>query len=107
MMMTFYPKRIFIDLETFSSTDLSKCGVYKYAESEDFEILLFAYSVDGGKVSVIDLASGEKIPREILNVLKNNSVEKWAFNANFERICLSRYLGKRLNPDSWYCTMIW
>ena len=59
MIMTFYPKRIFIDLETFSSTDLSKCGVYKYAESEDFEILLFAYSVDGGKVSVIDLASGE------------------------------------------------
>ena len=106
-MMTFYPKRIFIDLETFSSTDLSKCGVYKYAESEDFEILLFAYSVDGGKVSVIDLASGEKIPREILNVLKNNSVEKWAFNANFERICLSSYLGERLNPDSWYCTMVW
>ncbi|SKC58053.1 DNA polymerase [Maledivibacter halophilus] len=107
MMMTFYPKRIFIDLETFSSTDLSKCGVYKYAESEDFEILLFAYSVDGGKVSVIDLASGEKIPREILNVLKDDSVEKWAFNANFERICLSRYLGKKLNPDSWYCTMVW
>ena len=107
MMMTFYPKRIFIDLETFSSTDLSKCGVYKYAESEDFEILLFAYSVDGGKVSVIDLASGEKIPREILNALKNNSVEKWAFNANFERICLSSYLGERLNPDSWYCTMVW
>lgn len=106
-MMTFYPKRIFIDLETFSSTDLSKCGVYKYAESEDFEILLFAYSVDGGKVSVIDLASGEKIPREILNVLKDDSVEKWAFNANFERICLSRYLGKKLNPDSWYCTMVW
>ena len=100
-------KKISIDLETYSSVDLGKNGVYKYAESEDFEILLFAYSVDDKEVKVIDLASGEIIPEEILSALSDESIEKWAFNANFERVCLSRFLGERLNPKGWYCTMIW
>lgn len=100
-------KRLSIDLETYSSVDLGKSGVYKYAESEDFEILLFAYSVDDKEVKVIDLASGEIIPEEILSALSDKSIEKWAFNANFERACLSRFLGKRLKPQGWYCTMIW
>lgn len=100
-------KKLSIDLETFSSVDLGKGGVYKYAESEDFEILLFAYSIDDGEVKVIDLASGEVIPEEILSALSDENVEKWAFNANFERACLSRFLGKRLKPQGWYCTMIW
>lgn len=100
-------KRLSIDLETYSSVDLGKSGVYKYAESEDFEILLFAYSIDDGEVKVIDLANGEIIPEEILSALSDKSIEKWAFNANFERVCLSRFLGKRLKPQGWYCTMIW
>ena len=100
-------KKLSIDLETYSSVDLGKSGVYKYAESEDFEILLFAYSIDDGGVEVIDLASGEIIPEEILAALSDKSIEKWAFNANFERVCLSRFLGKRLKPQGWYCTMIW
>lgn len=100
-------KRLSIDLETYSSVDLGKSGVYKYAESEDFEILLFAYSIDDGGVEVIDLARGEVIPEEILSALSDESIEKWAFNANFERVCLSRFLGKRLKPQGWYCTMIW
>ncbi|WP_044565545.1 DNA polymerase [Anaerococcus provencensis] len=100
-------KRLSIDLETYSSVDLGKSGVYKYAESEDFEILLFAYSIDDGEVKVVDLASGEVIPEEILSALSDKSIEKWAFNANFERVCLSRFLGKRLKPQGWYCTMIW
>lgn len=100
-------KKLSIDLETYSSVDLGKSGVYKYAESEDFEILLFAYSIDNGEVKVIDLVSGEVIPEEILSALSDESIEKWAFNANFERVCLSRFLGKRLKPQGWYCTMIW
>ena len=100
-------KKLSIDLETYSSVDLGKSGVYKYAESEDFEILLFAYSIDDGGVKVIDLASGEIIPEEILSALSDENVEKWAFNANFERVCLSRLLGERLKPQGWYCTMIW
>ena len=100
-------KRLSIDLETYSSVDLGKSGVYKYAESEDFEILLFAYSIDDGEVKVIDLANGEIIPEEILSALSDESIEKWAFNANFERVCLSRFLGERLKPQGWYCTMIW
>ncbi|MCI7239109.1 MAG: DNA polymerase, partial [Anaerococcus sp.] len=100
-------KKLSIDLETYSSVDLGKSGVYKYAESEDFEILLFAYSLNDEKVQVIDLASGEIIPKEILSALSDKSIEKWAFNANFERVCLSRFLGDRLNPKGWYCTMIW
>ena len=100
-------KKLSIDLETYSLVDLGKSGVYKYAESEDFEILLFAYSIDDGEVKVIDLASGEIIPEEILSALSDENIEKWAFNANFERVCLSRFLGERLNPKGWYCTMIW
>lgn len=104
-------KNLSIDLETYSDVDLPKCGVYKYAESPQFEILLFAYSVDGGEVQVVDLASGEKIPSEILSALSDNDVTKWAFNANFERVCLSKYLGllqgEYLSPDSWKCTMTW
>lgn len=100
-------KKLSIDLETYSSVDLGKSGVYKYAESEDFEILLFAYSIDDREVKVIDLASGEVIPEEILSALSDENVEKWAFNANFERVCLSKFLGERLKPQGWYCTMIW
>lgn len=104
-------KNIEIDIETYSSIDLKKSGVYKYVEANDFEILLFAYSIDGGDVKVIDLIQGEKIPDEIINALQDNNVTKWAFNAQFERICLSRFLGMKtgeyLNPTSWKCSMIW
>ena len=96
-----------IDIETYSSVNLQKAGVYKYAESPDFEILLFGYSVDGGAVHVIDLACGEKIPAEIVDALSDESVTKWAFNAQFERVCLSNYLDTWLSPDSWHCTMVW
>ena len=108
-------KSISIDIETFSSVSLQKSGVYRYAESDDFEILLFGYSVDGGEVKVVDLAMGEKIPEEIIDALTDDKVIKWAFNAQFERVCLSRYLrdngvslgGYCLDPESWHCTMIW
>ena len=100
-----------IDLETYSDQLLAKTGVYRYVESPDFEILLFAYSVDGGPVQQIDLACGEKIPSEVLCALEDDKVTKWAFNANFERICLSRFLGyptgDYLEPDSWKCSMVW
>ena len=81
-----------IDIETYSDVNLSKCGVYKYAESPDFEILLFGYSADGSEVTVIDLAQGEHLPQEIIDALTDDTVIKWAFNANFKRVCLSRYL---------------
>ena len=104
-------KNLSIDIETFSSYDLRKCGVYKYVEALDFEILLFAYSVDGGEVKVVDLKRGEKIPHNIKSALTNNKIIKWAHNANFERICLSRWLGlptgEYLDPSSWKCTMVW
>jgi DNA polymerase len=122
-------KTLSIDIETYSGYDLSKCGVYKYAESPDFEILLFGYSIDGSEVQVIDLAAGEHLPPEILNALTDDNVQKWAFNANFERVCLSRYISdmdisldpfadnhhsaeilgkaKYLNPISWRCAMVW
>lgn len=116
-----------IDIETYSDVNLSKCGVYKYAESPDFEILLFGYSVDGSEVTVIDLAQGERLPQEIIDALTDDTVIKWAFNANFERVCLSRYLrdlgvsldpfhdnhplstecARFLNPESWRCSMVW
>ena len=96
-----------IDIETYSSVNLQKAGVYKYAESPDFDILLFGYSVDGGAVHVIDLACGEKILAEIVDALSDESVIKWAFNAQFERVCLSNYLDTWLSPDSWHCTMVW
>lgn len=120
-------KTISIDIETYSDVDLGKCGVYKYSESPAFEILLFGYSVDGGPVKVVDLACGEKIPEDILDALTDDTVLKWAFNANFERVCLSRYLRDRgrsldpfhdnhpltlgparfLNPEGWRCSMVW
>lgn len=118
-------KAISIDLETYSDVDLQKCGVYKYAQSDNFEILLFGYSVDGGEVIVVDLAQGETIPDEIVKALTDESVTKWAFNAAFERVCLSEYLrryykrdfrsysinedtvGDYLDPSSWKCSMIW
>ena len=100
-----------LDLETFSDVDLSKCGVYKYASSPAFEILLFGYSVDGGDVQVVDLACGGEIPADILKALEDESVMKWAYNAQFERICLSRFLGfpvgSYLDPSSWHCSMVW
>ena len=104
-------KTLSLDLETFSDVDLSKCGVYKYASSPAFEILLFGYSVDGGAVQVVDLACGGKIPADILSALEDESVMKWAYNAQFERICLSRFLGfpvgSYLDPSSWRCSMVW
>ena len=104
-------KNISIDIETYSSADLTKTGVYRYVESPDFEILLFGYSVDGGEVEVIDLAAGEKIPEEIVSALTDDSILKWAFNVSFERVCLSRWLGyetgEYLNPSSWRCSMVW
>lgn len=120
-------KNLEIDIETYSSVSLQKCGVYKYAEADDFEILLFGYSVDGGEVKVIDLVGGEEIPADILDALTDDTVTKWAFNAQFERICLSRYLAdlgvsldpfhdnhplsaecaRFLNPESWKCSMVW
>lgn len=104
-------KSISIDIETYSSINLGKSGVYRYAESDDFEILLFAYSINGGGVNVVDLAKGEKIPKEIIDDLLDDEVIKWAFNAMFERVCISKYLGfktgRYLNPSSWRCSMIW
>lgn len=120
-------KTISIDIETFSDVNLAKCGVYKYAESPAFEILLFGYAVDGGEVQVVDLTQGERIPDAILDALTDESVTKWAFNASFERVCLSRYLrdlgmsldpfhdhhplsrdcARFLNSAGWKCSMIW
>ena len=104
-------KNLEIDIESFSDVDLTKCGVYKYASAPDFEVILFAYSVNGGPVRQVDLACGEKIPAEIIAALEDDTVTKWAFNANFERVCLSRYLGyptgDYLMPDSWRCSMVW
>ena len=118
-------KNISIDIETYSSNDLGKCGVYKYVEAPDFDILLFGYSVDSSEVKVIDLTAGEEIPDDILSALSDPAVTKWAFNASFERICLSAWLRKKhpeyfkgygktddsvsnyLDPASWKCSMIW
>ena len=104
-------KYINIDIETYSSVNLAKSGVYRYTESDDFEILLFGCAIDGGAVQVIDLACGEKIPDDVLAALTDPAVLKWAFNAQFERVCLSRYLnlpvGAYLDPSSWRCTMVW
>lgn len=114
-----------IDVETFSDVDLKKCGVYKYAESPDFEILLFGVSVNGGEVTVYDLASGDTVPEEIIRALSNDSVIKWAYNASFERVCLSVWLRRNypqhfssysieedtvrnyLDPSSWRCSLVW
>lgn len=108
-----------IDIETYSDIDLAKCGVYKYAESPSFEILLFGVAVNGGEVVIYDLAQGEELPMEILQALTDETVAKWAFNASFERVCISAWLrrnhsevfhhagGDYLNPSSWYCSMVW
>ena len=118
-------KEMSIDLETYSDVDIKKSGVYKYAESENFEILLFAVSINGDDVIVYDLACGDVLPDEILDAIVSDDVIKWAFNASFERICLSYWMkrnypdrfcsysipedtvGNYLNPASWRCTMIW
>lgn len=100
-------KSLGIDLETFSSVDLSKCGVYRYASSPDFEILLFGFSVDGGDVRVVDLACGGEIPADIVEALSDDSVIKWSYNNNFERVCLSNYFSTWFEPGSWRCTMVW
>lgn len=103
-------QKISIDIETFSDVDLIRCGVYKYADSPNFEILLFAYAVDDGDVHIIDVAGGEELPEEIIQAIKSDNVVKTAYNAQFERVCLSRYLkfpeGEYLNPQSWYCTAV-
>jgi DNA polymerase len=99
-------KTLNLDIETFSSANLTKCGAYRYAEEPDFEVLLFGYSADCSCVHVIDLASGEEIPMDILVALTDDSVMKWAHNAAFERVCLSRYFGTWLSPESWRCTMV-
>ena len=104
-------KTLSIDIETFSPEPLTKCGVYRYCQAPEFEVLLFGYSVDSGPVQVVDLAAGERIPADVLAALTDPAVSKWAFNAQFERVCLSRYMGypvgRYLDPDSWYCTMVW
>ena len=100
-------ERLNIDIETYSEADLTKSGVYKYVDkTSGFEVLLFGYSADGGPVVVIDLAQGQKIPKEIIEAIKNPDVIKYAFNAQFERICLGAYLGEYLSPESWRCTMV-
>ena len=116
---------ISIDIETYSGNDLGKCGVYKYVQHPDFDILLFGYAVDGGAVCVVDLASGETLPEEVLTALSDETVTKWAFNSNFERVCLSEWLrrnrpeyfssysvpgdtvGDYLDPRGWKCSMVW
>jgi DNA polymerase len=120
-------KHLSCDIETFSSVSLQKCGVYKYAESPDFQIILFGYSMDGGEVKVVDLLQGETIPQDILDALTDDAVIKWAHNSGFERVCLSRYLAdmgvsldpfhdnhplsqecaRFLSPSSWRCSMTW
>lgn len=122
-----FMKKIVCDIETYSDVDLLKCGVYKYASSENFEILLFSYSVDGSEVQTVDVASGEKIPDDILKALIDENIEKWAYNVNFERVCLSAFLRRNypellreydtysipedsvsgfLAPSSWYCSQL-
>lgn len=118
-------RKIEIDIETYSDIDLSKAGVYKYTESDAFDILLFAYSIDGGEVQVVDLTKGEAVPDEVLDALSDNSIIKWAHNSQFERVCLSAWLRKNhpdkfisysitedtvsdyLDPEGWRCSLVW
>lgn len=100
-------KQISIDIETYSSTNLNQTGVYRYADSDDFELLLFGYAVDFGPVTVIDLTQGDKIPLDIIKALDNPYIIKSAFNAQFERVCLSRFVGHRLKPAGWHCSRVW
>ena len=95
-----------IDIETFSDVDLIKCGVYAYSDSPAFEVLLFAYCFDGGETRVIDLAQGEELPGEVAEAVFDGSVVKTAFNANFERTCLSKHFGRYLPPESWHCSAV-
>ena len=119
-------KTLSLDIETFSSVDLGKSSVYRYVESTDFTILLLGYSIDGGERQIVDLAQGEEVPNEIVAALSDENVHKWAFNAAFERVCLSEWLRRNghplrneyystpndtcmayLDPAGWYCTMVW
>lgn len=99
--------QISIDIETYSSTNLAKTGVYPYAASDDFELLLFGYAIDFGTVNVVDLTQGEQIPAKILHALDNPTIIKSAFNAQFERVCLSRFVGHQLEPIGWHCSRVW
>ena len=99
-------KQLAIDIETYSDVDLINCGVYKYTDSDNFEILLFAYSVDDGETKIVDLACGEKLPDEVIEMLLDDSITKTAFNANFERTCISKHLGLNLKPEAWRCTAV-
>ena len=100
-----------IDIETYSDIDINKAGVYRYVDTDEFKILLFAYSVDGGPVQLVDLTRGDCIPKEIVKALSDKNVTKWAYNANFERVALSRFLGmptgQYLDPEGWKCSMVW
>lgn len=102
---------ISIDIESYSDIDINKAGVYRYIDSPEFKILLFAYAVDGGEVQLVDLTRGERIPKEILDALSDPSITKWAYNANFERVALSAFLGmptgQYLDPEGWKCSMVW
>lgn len=100
-------KQISIDIETYSSTNLNQTGVYRYADSNDFELLLFGYATDFGPVKVVDLTQGEKIPPQIVEALDDPNIIKSAFNAQFERVCLSRFVGHRLKPVGWHCSRVW
>lgn len=100
-------KQISIDIETYSSTNLNQTGVYRYADSDDFELLLFGYATDFGPVKVVDLTQGEKIPPQIIEALDNPNIIKSAFNAQFERVCLSRFVSHRLKPTGWHCSRVW
>lgn len=100
-------KQLSIDIETYSSTNLNQTGVYRYADSDDFELLLFGYATDFGPVKVVDLTQGEKIPSQIIQVLNDPAIIKSAFNAQFERVCLSRFVGHRLKPAGWHCSRVW
>ena len=104
-------RNLSIDIETYSPEQLAKCGVYRYCQHPDFEILLFGYSIDGASVQVVDFTAGERLPEAVYSALTDPNVTKWAFNAQFERVCLSRFLGypvgTYLDPVSWRCTMVW
>ncbi|MDD9323613.1 DNA polymerase [Pediococcus acidilactici] len=100
-------KQISIDIETYSGTNLNQTGVYRYADSDDFELLLFGYAIDFGPVKVVDLTQGEKIPSQIIEALDNPNIIKSAFNAQFERVCLSCFVGHRLKPTGWHCSRVW
>ena len=95
-----------IDIETYSPVPLPKTGVYRYVDTDDFEILLFSYAYDDGPVQTVDMACGEKLPDTVLSDLENPDVIKVAYNAQFERVCLSKYLGHWLDPHQWRCTAV-